>query len=433
MKRLLPILVLAFGHAAHAQPTYFPPTTGTPWETLPPSALGWCPDSIAALIDYLDDEQSKAFIVLKDGRIVIEHYFDTFTQDSLWYWASAGKTLTAFLTGKAEENGLFSISDRTSDHLGTGWTTCPAEKEELITIRHQLTMTTGLDDTAGDPNCLTPACLQYLSDAGTRWAYHNAPYTKLRAVIEAASGQNYNQFTNQNIKQQTGMDGYWVMLGDNNVFFSKARSMARYGLLIQANGIWDGDTLLHNQQYIHDMTHPSQELNASYGYLWWLAGQSSYMVPTVPFVLQGDPMPSAPDDMFAGLGKDGQVVSVSPSQGLVVVRMGQGNGSSLVALELAENIWNRINNLSCVISSDDIPPDDRMRAYPNPASETLTLQGSWATEGSTVVILNALGQLQKEIPLPADRTVDVSDLSAGVYLLRLTTGDASTAIRFMKD
>jgi len=42
-------------------------------------------------------------IEVKDGKIVLEKYFGTFTKDSLWYWASAGKTLTAFLVGKAQD------------------------------------------------------------------------------------------------------------------------------------------------------------------------------------------------------------------------------------------------------------------------------------------------------------------------------------------
>jgi CubicO group peptidase (beta-lactamase class C family) len=41
----------------------------------------------------------------------LEKYFGTFTRDSIWYRASAGKTITAFLFGKAQENGKLSILD----------------------------------------------------------------------------------------------------------------------------------------------------------------------------------------------------------------------------------------------------------------------------------------------------------------------------------
>jgi len=54
---------------------------------------------------YLDGNNTKAFLVLQDGRLVYEEYFEAFTRDSIWYWASAGKSLTAFLTGMAQQEG----------------------------------------------------------------------------------------------------------------------------------------------------------------------------------------------------------------------------------------------------------------------------------------------------------------------------------------
>ncbi|MFN3876130.1 MAG: serine hydrolase domain-containing protein, partial [Flavobacteriales bacterium] len=177
--------------AALAQ-TYYPPLTGNEWATVEPASMGWCTGYLQPLHDFLASSNSKAFIVLKDGRIAIEWYFGTFTQDSLWYWASAGKSLTAFLVGKAQEEGLLSIDEPSSNYLGTGWTSCTPAQEQAITIRHQLTMTTGLDDGVPDPFCTAPSCLQYLAPPGTRWAYHNGPYTLLDGVLTAATGGTLN-------------------------------------------------------------------------------------------------------------------------------------------------------------------------------------------------------------------------------------------------
>ena len=55
--------------------------------------------------------------LLKDGKIVLEKYYDNFTMDSLWYWASAGKTVTSFMTGIAQQEGHLNISDTTSQYL----------------------------------------------------------------------------------------------------------------------------------------------------------------------------------------------------------------------------------------------------------------------------------------------------------------------------
>ena len=156
---------------------YFPPVGSTDWQTTTPASLGWNTGELNNLYSFLDSEHTKAFIILKGGKMVVEKYFGTFTADSLWYWASAGKTLTAFLTGIAQQDGIININDKTSKYLGTGWTSETMDKENLITIKNQLTMTTGLDDGVADPDCTLPACLVYKADAGTRWAYHNAAYT----------------------------------------------------------------------------------------------------------------------------------------------------------------------------------------------------------------------------------------------------------------
>jgi CubicO group peptidase (beta-lactamase class C family) len=282
---------------------YFPPVSGETWDTLSPSALGWPDDGLNELYDFLDGKKSKAFIVLKDGKIVVEWYFDSFTQDSLWYWASAGKTITAFLVGLAKQEGLLKLEDKTSDYLGKGWTSCPSEKEDLITLRHQLTMTTGLDDRVADPYNTTPPSLQYRTDAGMRWAYHNAPYTLLGDVLEAASGTQKNLYTADRLSDRIGMKGLWLQSGFNSLYISDARSMARFGLLIQNRGVWDADTLLYDQSYFQSMITPSQDLNRSYGYLWWLNGQGSYMLPALQIVFKTDLFPNAPADLVAGLGK----------------------------------------------------------------------------------------------------------------------------------
>ena len=82
---------------------YFPPNTGTEWTTIAPESIGWDIAELDDLYDYLFQNKTRAFIILKNGKIVIEKYwgntiFETtpFTQTSQWYWASAGKSLTCF-------------------------------------------------------------------------------------------------------------------------------------------------------------------------------------------------------------------------------------------------------------------------------------------------------------------------------------------------
>ncbi len=325
---------------------YFPPVSGSAWETRTAVSLGWNETELNNLQAYLQLKNTKAFIILQNGKIVWEKYFGTFTVDSNWYWASAGKTLTAFLTGLAQEQGILNINNKTSQYLGTGWTSLTAAKEDLITVRHQLTMTSGLDDDVPDNDCTIPSCLIYKADAGSRWAYHNAAYTLLYKVIENASGQNYNTYFNTKIRSRIGMNGLWVNTGYLNVYNSTARSMARFGLMIMNRGKWDQDPIMTDMNYFNSMVNTSQNINLSYGYLWWLNGKTSHMLPQTQFVFNGNLVPNAPPDMFAALGKNDQKIYISPSRKLVVIRMGDSAGNPQLALSSFDNeLWGKLKTI----------------------------------------------------------------------------------------
>lgn len=321
---------------------YFPGTTSDDWETTSPEELGWNSDAEQELIDFLGEKNTKAFIILKDGKIAMEEYFRTFTKDSLWYWASAGKTLTAFTVGIAQEMDLLDINEKSSTYLGQGWTSAPLEKENLITIRNQLTMTSGLQDTAFD--CVSADCLEYEADAGSRWAYQNGPYTLVQSVVSVASNTSYSAFFNTNLRNRIGMNGLWISTnGLNNVYFSTVRSMARFGLLNLNNGVWNGETVLGDLDYLSDMKNTSQGLNKSYGYLWWLNGKESYMAPSLKLVFNGTLIPHAPTDTYSGLGKNDQKLYIVPSMKLVIVRMGEDAGESLLGPSSFDNaLWGKI-------------------------------------------------------------------------------------------
>lgn len=320
---------------------YFP--SGNNWETISPASLNWNSTALDEVYTYLQQKNTRAFIILKNGKIAAEKYFGNFSADSNWYWASAGKTMTALLVGIAQEQGILNINNRTSQYLGAGWTSLPLAKENLITVKHQLSMTTGLDDGVADNDCTLPACLQYKADAGQRWAYHNAPYTLLDKVIENASGLTYNQYFQQKIRDRIGMNGLWIKLGYNNVYFSTARSMARFGLLMLAKGSWNGTAILADTAYLSTQVNSSQSINPSYGYLTWLNGKNSYRLPTLQFSFNGSLVPNAPADLYAALGKDDQKIYVVPSQGLVVIRLGESAGQTQLALSSFDNeLWGKL-------------------------------------------------------------------------------------------
>lgn len=321
---------------------YFPPLTGNVWETKSITDLGWNASAVAPLETYLNDKHTKGFIILVNGRIVMERYFNGHTATDNWYWASAGKTLTATMTGIAQQEGYLNITNKVSDYLGTGWTSETLAKENMITCKHLLSMTSGLNDALGDD--VSPANLQYTADAGSRWAYHNV-YVKLQDVVASASGSTWSSYFNVKLRDRIGMNGAWIPNGDLSVYWSTTRSMARFGLLALNNGNWNGSQIL-NSAYFHDATTPSQNINLAYGYLWWLNGKTSYHLPQSQFEFPGSIIPSGPDDMFMALGKNDQKIYVIPSKKMVVIRMGDAADESNAALsDFDEVLWQKIKAL----------------------------------------------------------------------------------------
>lgn len=281
---------------------YFPPNDSDTWETKSILELGWNENELQPLLDYLAVKNSKSFMILHEGKIVIETYFDGHTNTSPWYWASAGKTLTTAMTGIAESEGLLSIDDKVSDYLGTEWTSAPVEKENMITCKHLLSMSSGLDDSLGDD--ISPSNLQYIADAGTRWAYHNV-YVKLQDVVATASNQDWSTYFNTKLRDRIGMSGAWIQTDDFSVYWSTTRSMARFGLLVYADGKWESQQIIP-ENYLNDAINTSQNLNQSYGYMWWLNGKSSFRLPQSQVQFPGELIPNAPNDMYAALGKNDQ-------------------------------------------------------------------------------------------------------------------------------
>jgi hypothetical protein len=283
-------------------------------------------------------------------------------------------------------------------------------------------MTTGLDDGVPDNHCTLDTCLNYLAEAGSRWAYHNAPYTLLEKVLVNATGQSVNTFTQQKLKAQTGMTGLWYTVDYDNVFFSNVRSMARFGLLIQNKGAWSKDTLLHDTAYLHQMMNTSQSLNNSYGYLWWLNGKSSFMLPGVQIVFPGSWAPHAPADMVAGLGKNGQIVSISPSKSLVMVRMGNppGSSGSEIPSQLCDQIWEKLNEVICVAGSveDEYPVSASLKVYPNPASQSFTVELS--QQHFSIAITDLAGRLICERKSVFDKIeINSQNFLDGTFFIRV--------------
>ena len=325
---------------------YFPPLNSDEWETVSIVELQWNSNAEQPLYDFLETNKTEAFILLKNGKIVMEKYFGSFNATKNHTWNSAAKTLTAFTVGIAQNEGFLDIDNASSDYMGTGWSSLTPGQEAQITVRNHLTMTSGLDFTVENSFCTDVECLIYKDEPSSFWYYHNAAYTLLDNIISGAVGQEYKEYFNEKVRDKIGMQGSWIKTGYLNLYFSNARSMARFGLLNLNKGTWDETPILDDPNYFTDMTMTSQELNKSYGYLWWLNGKSSYRIPGSEELFPGKLIPNAPDDLIAGLGAFDQKLYVVPSKGLVIIRMGDSaHEDELGPTTFDNDFWEKLNDL----------------------------------------------------------------------------------------
>lgn len=327
---------------------YFPPVEGNVWDETSPQSLDWNVEKLIELNSFLEAKKTKGFMILKNGKIAMEEYYNNHNVNKDWTWYSAAKSLTSTLVGIGVMEGVLDLETTTSTYLGDNWSSAASDKEDLITVKNHLTMTTGFENPIGNIirwTCTAPFCMNYEVDAGDRWAYHQGAFTLTQDIITNATGMNFQEYCKEKIQDKIGMNGAWGQLLDVRIFASTTRSMARFGLLALNEGKWD-DKIIYPASYHNAMINTSQEHNQSYGYLWWLNGKEEFLGTQDQTVYDGPLIPNAPLDMFCALGAQDQKIYVIPSLDMVVVRCGEPAGSTAFASSSFDNeLWGLLQEI----------------------------------------------------------------------------------------
>ena len=284
-----------------------PPSTSASPPTVPPDAP-WASAEFDELDEFLAVTNSEAFAIVEGGVTVHQWYRtdEAYARDI----ASAQKSVLSLLVGRAIGDGIIGIDTLVDDVLGTGWT--PHGQTSGITVRHLLTMTSGLDDG-----------LAVVTPPGTGWLYSGA-FAQLFAVLEVTTGRDVDDLANEWL--------FDVARADTAVFYERRTDEAApIGMRATVKDLVAiGQVVLDASQpglpagWLDESLAPSQPFNHSYGYLWWLNGQDSFMLPgPAPRARSGSLIPTAPADLVAALGKADQKLYISQELGLVVARLGE--------------------------------------------------------------------------------------------------------------
>jgi CubicO group peptidase (beta-lactamase class C family) len=238
-------------------------------------------------VNYAGEHNSTGLVILRGGRIVAEQYWQDWTKETSQPIFSSSKSIAAILVGMAIEDGKIKGVDQSASSFVNAW---KDGAKSAITLRHMLSMTSGIK--VGPP-AVSPdvdafeqtAALPLENTPGTVWAYNTPVYRMLIRILEIASGTTINEYTQTKLGGPIGMSNSAWQCGPapgnktNCTWYrSTLRDMSRFGLLISRHGKWENRQLI-KPSFLKEATSTSQKLNEAYGYLWWLNGKGSYILP----------------------------------------------------------------------------------------------------------------------------------------------------------
>ena len=314
---------------------------GSEWETTTAEEAGIGQLVLDALAERAVASSSNCLLVSRDGRIVQEWYWAGTGPESTQEVFSASKSFTSTFIGIASDDGDLEVTDKASEYIPQ-WKDTPSDG---VTVEDLLSNDSGrhydLRTDYGDMAALaadkTGFAVGLGQDAppGEVWVYNNSAIQTLEAVFEEATGKDMSEFAEERVFEPTGMEHTSLdrdKAGNPLAFMgiqSSCRDMARFGYLMLREGTWAGEQVV-SEDWVSQATDSSQDLNAGYGWLWWVNDfgpqeGAEIAAGTGTAKRAGEPghlVPGAPEDMYFAQGLGGQVIAVDPGTETVVVRLG---------------------------------------------------------------------------------------------------------------
>ncbi|USB31675.1 serine hydrolase [Paenibacillus sp. YPG26] len=274
------------------------------WQTAGPAALETDTDKLLALEPIIQSEYSNinGIVIIKDGYLAYERYFNGHGPEDTHHVASVTKSLISALVGIAIDKGYIPHEDKkVLDYFPEYITENLDSQKQEITLRHLLTMTApySFEDWKEplDKLCMQPDWVKYtldiLGENGKIGAfkYSTAGTHLLSAIISRSTGRSAREFAGEHLFSPIGMraipDYEMQSFGFDDLFGRNVkgwvhdpsgistggwgltltpRDMARFGLLYLNRGRW-----LDRQIISESWVEKSVARNANtYGYLWWL-------------------------------------------------------------------------------------------------------------------------------------------------------------------
>jgi CubicO group peptidase (beta-lactamase class C family) len=290
-----------------------PPALNDGWNVASLNDVGLHPSSIINMLNEIEHWNSHSFngiLIVKDGKLVFEkyyrgHVFDFnipgLTNDTVQYGpgirhflASQSKSVTSLLFGIAMDKGYIrSVEDSIKTYFAPEYSGLFVGGKELISIKHLLTMSSGLpwyESPPGTNDVMTlfkeADPIDYLlrrpleAAPGQKFHYNSGGTNLLGEIIYRTTGQNLRNFAGRNLFSPLGITNVdWKSIRGEHVFasgglFLAPRDLAKIGQLCLNGGVWNGDTIVCKKWLDESTTswiYPTEfGLGNGYGYQWWM-------------------------------------------------------------------------------------------------------------------------------------------------------------------
>lgn len=263
-----------------------------------------------------------SLLVVKNGYLVRESYFNG-SDASAWDLVySVAKSVTSALAGIAIEEGYIdSVDQRILDYFPEYDTPELDPDKRKITIRHLLTMQSGIDtdDNLGDIMNRAPDMAAAIMESDLRFTpgadflYTSYGIHLLSVIITRATGMTTHEYAREKLFFPLGIRSFFWETDQNGIAFGggrlhlSARDLARFGKLYLQRGMWKQRRVIPDhwidQSFRNHRSFPDEwggMKDAGYGFCWWTGRIHSHKA-------------------YAAWGHGGQWIWLFPDQNLMVV------------------------------------------------------------------------------------------------------------------
>ena len=322
-------VILSLGVVGPVAADEFP---GATWKRASPESQGLDSAVLAEALDYVRSKgiPLHSFLIVRNGVVVLDAYFYPYSGREVHDVASVTKSFTSAAVGVAIEQGFIKSVDKTVLSLLPYAPADSDPRKQKLSVRHLLTMTSGLDcHTEGGEKALAAmrhspdwaafaVAIPMRAEPGSQYAYCSCNNYLLSSIITATTGKSLLEFTQKNLFGPLGIrDVVWPAdpkgrthgWGDLHLH---PDDMARFGLLYLNHGRW-GNTQIVPAQWVSESSTAKATVRegVGYGYSWWIN--------------------TARPPIFEAVGRGGQRIAILPKENIVVVFTGGGANTDEIA------------------------------------------------------------------------------------------------------